>query len=215
MKAKMSFILILLTVAFAVPVLAKPVTFTVPIYQAQFQWRAWAAFGDWSNVYQDYLTSSEYTLTGNVLHSEWEYSPVVTDLEGQSTVYVYDKDTELWIEKEGHVFYKYVPYYGDYWIANFFRGYLNFAGDPTADNFVHGVAYQWVYLMAPEDWEGNPSIPYAQWDEKVGAWLVGFSIYLWDSGTQSYDITVPYEDPAFPDPFIEPVPANDFNPLIL
>lgn len=193
------------------PVLAKPATFTVPYDQAQFQWRGKAAFGDWTYSYQNSPTSSDFRLTGKVLHTDWSYSPLVTDLAGESTVYVYDKKNDIWIEKEGTVSYKYVPGYGDYTIANYFRGYVEFDGDPSADSFVHGVAYQWVYLLAPQDATLTaPNTEYAQWDETIGAWLVGFSIYLWDTdtGTQSYSI-------PFPDPFIEPVPASNYNPLEL
>jgi len=190
---------------------AKPATFTTPYNQAQFQWRASAPFGDWSYVYQNYSSSSDFKLTGNVLHSAYSYSPVVTDLEGESTVYTYDKKINRWIEKEGTVSYKYVPGYGDYPIANYWRGYLEFGGTPSTDNFVHGVAYQWVYLLAPQD--VTPSLQYAIWDDTMDAWLIGFSIYLWDSGTQVYDVTSPYDDPEFPDPFIEPVPASNYDPL--
>ncbi|MEM2914558.1 MAG: hypothetical protein QXH91_04055 [Candidatus Bathyarchaeia archaeon] len=53
--------------------------------------------------------------------------------------------------------------------------------------------------------------PYAVWDETMGAWLAGFSIYIWDPvgfDQSSYDI-------PFPVPFIEPVPASNYNPLSL
>ena len=57
-----------------------------------------------------------------------------------------------------------------------------------------------------EDTDLSGNLPYAQWDNKVGAWLVGFSIYLWDTAPQAYTT-------AFPDPFPEPVPASNYNPL--
>ena len=87
------------------PVMAKPTTTTGNYNQAQFQWRGISAFGDWTPGYS-YLNSpetSEYKLTGNVLHTSWSYSPLVTDLSGQSTVYVFNKATGLWIEHEGQV----------------------------------------------------------------------------------------------------------------
>ena len=190
------------SVAFA----AKPVTFEVPYNQTQFQWRAnrGQEFGDWSAVYPNRSDSSEFKLTGNVLHSAYSYSPVVDDLEGESTVYAYDKGENRWIEKEGTVSYKYEPLYGEYPIVNYWRGYLEFEDTPSAGSFVHGVAYQWAYLAAPHG--DDPPLPYAIWDDTMGAWLVGFSIYLWDSGTQSYEV-------SFPDPFMEPVPASNYNPL--
>ena len=195
----------------ATPVQAKPATFTVPYNQAQFQWRGISPFGTWtpSYSYLEYSTDSTFTLTGNVLHTAWSYSPLVTDLAGQSTVYTYDKKNDVWKGKEGKVGYKYVPGYGDYPIANYFRGYLKFDGSPSADSFVHGVAYQWVYLLAPQDATLTaPNPQYAQWDETMGAWLVGFSIYLWDPS-----VPVPNYNTIFPNPFIKPVPASNYNPL--
>jgi len=215
LRMKMTFplmtILFLVSITvIALPVSAKPATFTVPYYQAQFQWRAWKGpFGDWYYDYQNYETEAEFRLTGKVIHASWSYKPYVTDEEGASTVYVYDKESGLWIEHEGRVSYKYSKY-GDYTAYNFFRGYLQFDGDPSATSFQHGVAYQWIYIYAPEDDTGVTDIlTYAHWDEVMGAWLVGFSIYIWDVGPQSYTI------PTFPDPFIEPVPASNYNPLDL
>jgi len=184
-----------------------PTAFTVEYNQAQFQWRCFSGpFGAWKYSYLNVLESSDFRLTGNVLHTAWSYSPLVTGLEGESTVYTYDKKADLWIEHEGKVSYYYVPGYGPYQIVNFFRGYVKFEGTPNAGNFVHGVAYQWVYLYAP--YSETPPVTNAVWSEKVGAWLVGFSIYLWDATgtTQAYNI-------PFPSPFIEPVPASNYNPL--
>jgi len=213
MKKALLIIPLLALMLFA-PAFAKTATLTISFNQAQFQWRGTSApLGDWTYMYQNSLVTSEYKLSGNVLHTQWDYSPLVTDLEGQNTVYVYDKKADLWSEKEGQVSYKYVPGYGDYPIVNFFRGYMQFNGAPSTENFEHGVAYQWVYLYAPEDADTLPA--YDVWDAKVGAWLVGFSIYLWDSGTQDYDLTTPFENPAFPSTFIEPFPANNYNPLSL
>jgi len=191
------------------PATAKPATFNVQYNQAQFQWRCFfGAFEDgWNYLYENSPESSDYRLTGNVLQTEWTYSPVVTDLEGQSTVYVYNGS--CWIEHEGQVNYKYVAGYGDYWIVNFFRGYVAFEGEPSADSFTHGVAYQWVYLYAP--FSETPPVSNAVWDETIGAWLVGFSIYLWDDGAQNYKPEL--GDIGDPVLFIEPVPASNCNPL--
>jgi len=189
----------------------KPSPITVDYNQAQFQWRGVSDFGDWTSGYSylEYATSSDFVLTGNVLHTSWSYSPLVTDLAGESTVYVYDKDSGLWIENEGQVSYMYVPGYGDAPVVNFFRGYLDFGGNtPSTTNFVHGVAYQWAYLFVPEGTTLTGSYtPNAVWDETIGAYLVGFSIYLWDKTPQSY-VTSFY-------PFPEPVPASDYNPRSL
>lgn len=192
------------------PVMGKPQTFIVPIKQAQFQWRAWDPMptegSAWSELYQNYLTEIDCKLSGNVIHTYYSYSPVVSDLEGEQTIYVYDKKSGFWIEREGTVSYRYPPYYGDHAIVNYWRGYLNFSGTPSATNFVHGVAYQWVYLDASE--EDGGVLPYAQWDPVMEMWLLGYSIYLWDADTATQSYTMNFD-------FVEPVPASNYNPLSL
>lgn len=213
MKRKILSILIALVLLLSfslssVALAAKPATFEVECNQTQFQWRAnrGQEFGDWWAIYHNGSSTSEFRLTGNVLHSAYSYLPIVDDLEGESTVYVYDKKLDRWIEKEGTVSYKYDPLYGEYPIVNYWRGYLEFDGTPSAGSFVHGVAYQWAYLAAPL--ADDPPLPCAIWCDTMGAWLVGFSIYLWDPGTQAYELD-------FPDPFMAPVPASNYNPLNL
>ncbi len=203
--------MLLVVATMVVSVSAKSVAITVPYNQAQFQWRGISSFGNWTPGYS-YLNDPEtfdFTLTGQVLHTSWSYSPLVTDLAGASTIYNYDAKSDLWVEKEGTVSYQYVPGYGNYPIANYFRGYLSFSGTPSATSFLHGVAYQWVYLLAPQDATLTaPYTAFARWDETAGAWLVGFSIYLWDPASTIQTYTTP-----FPSPFIEPVPANLNNQL--
>ena len=197
-------------IAVAVPVSAKQETFTVPIKQAQFQWRAWKPMPDegssWAELYQNYHTTIDCKFSGNVLHTYYTYSPVVSELEGEQTIYVYDKKSGLWIEREGTVSYKYPPYYGDYAIANYWRGYLNFTNTPNGTSFWHGVAYQWVYLVASQ--EDGGILPYAQWDPVMEMWLLGYSIYLWDSDTVTQSYTMNFH-------FVEPVPASNYNPISL
>lgn len=229
MKLKMliSAVVLLVSLAFVIPVNAKPATFTVNYNQAQFQWRAasWGGpFGDWSSVYQNFQTTSDpFTLTGNALHSTFTFDPSVTNIQGASTVFTYDKTSKLWVEHAGSLSYNLSGYYcsdtslavcnGPY--VNYWTGYLDFGGNAPSDStFVHGVGYQWVYYFSPQtDTTVQANIPYAQWDAKVGAWLIGFSIYLYDTALspnypQAYTIT-------FPSPFIEPVPASNHNPLNL
>ena len=201
-------VLVLVLSLTSIALAAKPATFEMEYYQTQFQWRAdkGQALSDWTYIARSSLSSSEFRLTGNVLHTAWSYSPLVDELKGESTVYVYDKKLDCWIEKEGTVSYKYLPGYGDYTIVNYWRGYLEFSGTPNRGNFEHGVAYQWAYLLAPQDM--SSPLPYSVWCDTMGAWLVGFSIYLWDPGEESYD-------ESFPDPFIAPVPASNYDPLDL
>jgi len=210
--ALIAFSLLAALVATAMPVMAPQTPFTVNYNQAQFQWRtpAWGGpFGAWSSTYQNWATSCDFTLTGNVLHTSISYSPSVTDLQGDSTVYVFNKkagESGRWIQHEGTISYT-SPYSG-LPITEYWRGYLEFDGTPRVSSFKHGVGYQWGYVYGVDEATVKAKYPYAVWDSVMQAWLVGFSIYLWDNGTQSY-IT------SFPDPFIEPVPASDYNPLNL
>lgn len=201
------FLILLMTV----PVMAKPLTFTVPIHQAQFQWRAWSPMptegSSWAELYQNQHTTIDCKLSGNILHTYYTYSPVVSDLEGEQTIYVLDKNSGLWIEREGTVSYKYPPYYDDYAIVNYWRGYLDFTDvAPSETSFVHGVAYQWVYLAASQ--EDGGILPYAQWDPVMEMWLLGYSIYLWDEATVTQSYSLNFQ-------FVEPVPASNYNPLTL
>ena len=183
-------------------VFASPTPFTVPIKQAQFQCRLWNPPG-WSYTYQNWLTEMDLSLTGKVLHGTISYAPAVTNEEGTSTSYVYDKNSGHWIQHEGTISYT-SPYSG-LTITEYWRGYLEFDGTPSAISFVHGVGYQWGYIYGDDPrWYYT----YAVWDETMGAWLLGFSIYYWDETTFTQNYS-----PPFPDPFIEPVPASDYNPL--
>lgn len=197
-----------------------PIPITVPMKQTQFQWRCnKGPIGDWSVTYWDgNYGPSEYTHSGNVLHTEISYMPYVTEEEGTSMVYVYDKKSELWIMHEGTI--GYISPYSDLWITEYFKGYLDFGGnEPSSENFVHGVQYQWGYFFGSDEntpppfyVEGELFYKYAEWDETVGAWLLGFSIYLQDP-TDFYQRGAYEDNVPFPDPFIEPVPKSDYNPL--
>ena len=125
---------------------------------------------------------------------------------GASTVYVYDKVSGLWIQREGTM--NYTSPTSGLPIADYWRGYLRFSGTPSTGAFVHSVAYRWGYVYGADETTVKAAYPYAVWDTTMGAWLVEFDIYLWDptAYTQSYTTT-------FPSPFIEPVPASNYNPL--
>jgi hypothetical protein len=202
--------LMIFAVTLTIPVLAGPTPITIDFNQAQDQWRGVSAFGAWTPGYS-YLASAvseDFVLKGKTLHTSWSYSPVVVDLTGESTVYVYDKELEIWIEREGTVSYIYEPGYGTFPAVNYFRGYLDFDGEvPSTANFVGGVAYQWCYLFAPETaiLEGSYTAN-AVWDETMGAWLVGFSVYRWTP-------IPPASYLDWPDPFPTPVSANIYDPL--
>lgn len=192
-----------------VTVMAKPKPLTIQMKQAQFQWRTtdWGGpIGDWSMIDQNYETSWDFRLTGNVLHTTISYAPSVTNEEGTSMVYVYNKKSGLWIQHEGTI--SYTSPYSELTITEYWRGYLEFHDAPSEEAFEHGVGYQWGYVYGVDEETVKAKYPHAVWDEIMGAWLVGFSVYLWDpvGPTQEYDID-------FPEPFIEPVPANNYNPL--
>ena len=219
MNLKYSLPIVVLLAAMAVtvmPAAAKPTSITVTTYETQFQWRAWEGSPSaWTYFQPSYQTSSDFNTTGDVLHTTIFYSPAVTNLQGGSTVYTYNKASGKWINHEGTVSYNYQPDYGPYTATNYFRGYLDFGGKtPSTSNFVHAVLYQWVYIFAPNDAATqtaltNLGLTYAKWDPTLGAWLVGFSIYIDDPAVQSYTIT----SNPIPTPIPEPVPANNYNPL--
>ena len=190
-----------------------PIPLTVPMKQTQFQWRCnKGPIGDWSVTYwDDNFGPSEYTRSGKVLHTEISYMPYVTEEEGTSMVYVYDKKSELWIMHEGTI--GYVSPYGEHiWITEYWKGYLDFGGEePGPGNFVHGVQYQWGYSFGYDEETMPPFYTNAVWDDTMGAWLLGFSIYIQDPTDFDQETAYTGEVP-FPDPFLEPVPKSDYNP---
>lgn len=208
----------------AIPiVVAKPTTIEIPIYQCQLSCRHWRPPLQWSYWYQDYPTTLTLTFTGKVLHGEISYQPQVTNEHGTSNAYVYSPKEGVWILHEGHI--KYTSPYSGLTITEYWRGYLEFDGTPSEDSFVHGVGYQWGYSFLPRNAEDTVTDFYknAVWDEVRNAWLLGFSIYLWDpaDGPQDYiegwtgqsNSGTPRE--PFPDPFLQPVPGSNYNPLNL
>jgi len=203
---------VLLVSVGVIVVAVKPSPIVVDFNQAQYQWMANSEYGAWSSYrYQNLETSTEFTKTGNALHTSWDFSPYAGESKGESTVYVFNKKYSYWIQKEGGVTYSYEPVFCDYTANNFFRGYLDFGEeDPSTESFDHGVGYQWIYFYAPEDDAGvKTCFKFAQWDEEMGAWLVGFNLYLWDEDVQNYN------KPPFPDLLgeVKPIPAKEFNPL--
>jgi hypothetical protein len=212
----MLFLASIVLVAF--PVSAKPQEFTVSFNQARFRWRArFGLFGDWRDnaaPTQNAPTSYVFTLTGKVLHTDLPVEAYRPDTEplGVSTVYVYDAEAGVWIQKEGTLEWisaqsPYLP------ITQYSRGYLEFNGAPSSSTFVHGVRCVWAYVYGYDEATVKGTYPYAVWDSTMDAWWIAFAILLFDTGAQSYDTSAPYTNPAFPSPFIEPVPASNYNPM--
>ena len=208
--------------AIAVTASAEPSTFTVSFNQAVFSWRArfGPLSGEWNNlpIPQNVPTLFAYKLTGNVLHTSiGPLSPnrPGTEVYGASTVYVYDAKAGVWVQTEGTVEYtsNQPPSYLTVTLCR--RGYLEFDGTPSAGTFVRGVMYQWAFLYGYDEATVKVTYPNAVWDSTMGAWHIGFAIYLWDSTTQTYDTnpTGGFTNPVFPSPMIEPVPASNYNPL--
>lgn len=172
-------------------------------------------FGQWTpSYYRNWDTSSEFKLKGNVLHTSLTWFELGTDVEGNSMVYVYNEGEGKWIMQGGSVSYSARVRGGvRQSVTEYWRGYLEFDGTPAAGTFEHGVGYKWSYVYPDEailDATGKlVGYPKAWWDDVMGAWLVGFSVYLWDSGTQTYE----WNYILFQ--FIEPVPASNYNPLNL
>lgn len=177
-------------------------------------------FGDWiPSYYQNWSTASPFKLLGNVLQTSSNLYSIgtpdqqATDIKRNSLVYAYDPNERKWIMQGGSIDYK-ARVRGEVRqpVTDYWRGYLEFDGEPTANTFKRGVGYRWSYIYldgAILDQKTNKpkGYPEARWDQTIGAWLVGFSLYRWDAGQQRYD-WVP-----FPDPF--PVPGSNYNPLNL
>lgn len=143
------------------------------------------------------------------------YQPAVTQEEGTSMVFT--KRGSRWVLHEGTI--KYVSPYSGLWITEYWRGYLQFDGQPSVTSQLHGVMYQWGYAFGVDEPTVKSFYTNAVWDAVMEAWLLGFSVYLWDdrSAPQNYigasgPILPTY---GFPDPFIEPVPASNCNPMSL
>ena len=195
------------TLAVIIPVMAKE-KIEVDTLQTQFQWRSnEGQIGEWYDIFWNRnYGPSEYDRSGNVLHTEISYMPTVTEEEGTSMVYVYNKKLGHWIMHEGTI--GYVSCYSGLWITEYWKGYLDFdREEPSSDTFVQGVQYQWGYVFGYDENTPPPFYGDAIWDETVGAWLLGMSIYVQRPLDSPYGVNVP-----FPDPFIEPVPKNNYNP---
>lgn len=194
-----------------IPVLAKPSSFKASYFSTQFQWRAMKnSFGTWTVIHRS-PTSDNYKLTGNALHTKITYSPSVIGERGTSAVYVYDKNSDHWILNEGKTSYIYSNLYAHYRVTNYFRGYMEFTATPTPNTFKKGVLCQWIYVMKPQNEPVQSFIPNAVWDPVMNAWLVGFSLYLYDNQQPIPQHPTP---PLGPLPiFPRPIPANNYNPL--
>lgn len=207
-------ILMAMTLTLAVmPAMAKPTQVTVPSYRAMFSWCGWSGPQDMLSltIYPS-STSTDYRLTGNVLHTVIPsyYGPQVQQQEG-TFAYTYNKKADIWILHEDPIVVDFIhnyPYYG-YNVTVYFRGYLEFSGTPSAETFEHGAVYEWVYANAPESDTGPSRIwGNVKWDSTVGAWLISFNINIFDKAP------LPYTGPiAFPTPLPEPIPAKNYNQL--
>lgn len=214
MKTKLitTTMIMLFALMLAVPVMATtPTSVTLLYKRTYFRWYAAAAgspFGGWSGTipwFQNLLDSRSFTLAGNRLSTTFLYA-LPEQPTGASTVYIYNKASDLWIQHEGTMNYTTVSL--GLPITEYWRGYLKFSGTPSAESFVHSVAYRWGYVYGVDETTVKAAYPYAVWDTTMGAWLLEFDIYLWDPITYTQSYTTP-----FPSPFIEPVPANNYNPL--
>jgi hypothetical protein len=193
-----------------------PANFSVPHYTDQLQWRGYPAspgpggpFGSWSWTTGSYGDSDDYTLRGNRLNTTISYGPPVTNQKGGNLEYYLDKQSGFWVLHMATIYYNYPDRYGPYMVTNYFTGYDAFYnGNPSATTFVHGVLYQWIYIFAKQSDTGVKAVlPNAVWDGKMHAWLVGFSIYLYDRASTDYS-WIP-----FPAPFPMPKPEGIYNPL--
>jgi len=209
----LGFVIVVMLLA-TVPETFAPATFTLSYCTSAFSWRAGGSgsspFGSWTQVYRVIFESRECTLAGNSLHITVTISGAHNEPKGEPSTYIFNNTIGLWIMHEGIVTYRYPPRYGAYTVTNYFRGYFKFNGDPSATAFLHGAEYQWIYIYVPRNQEASVKnvLPYAVWDEVMQAWLVGFTVYIYDSATPNPSYNVPFQ-------FVEPVPASNYNPLNL
>ena len=215
-------ILMISIFAVAIPVIARE-QLTLHTHERQWQWRALPTdppvgdpsggpIGDWSRNYVlSYDWDWEFDLTGKVLHTYMGYLPSVEDCVGGTFIFVYNRKIGRWIIHEGTIGYT-SPYSG-FTITEYWKGYLEFVGPeesegyPTDYESYHGVGYQWGYVYGLDESTVKAEYPNAEWDETMGAWYLGFSIYIWDSSEVTY--TLDHID----FPYLEPVPKSDYNPL--
>lgn len=197
-----------------VPGTFAPATFTLGYCGSVFSWRAGGSgsgpFGSWTQVYRVFLESRECILAGNSLHITTAITGARGEPKGEPSVCIFNKTIGLWIMHEGMVTYKYPPRYGAYTVTNYFRGYFKFNGDPSTTTFLHGVEYQWIYIFVPHDQEASVTavLPHSRWDEVMQAWLVGFTVYIFDPSVPNPPYNVQFQ-------FVEHVPAGNCNPLNL
>ena len=197
-----------------VPETFAPATFTLSYCTSAFSWRAGGSgsgpFGSWTHAYRVIFESRECTLAGNSLHITVTVSSLRGEPKGEPLVYTFNNTIGLWIMHEGMATYMYPPRYGPYTATNYFRGYLKFNGDPSATTLVHGVEYEWIYIYVPRNQEASVKtvLPHARWDEMMQAWLVGFTVYIYDSTTPNPPYNIPFQ-------FVEPIQPSDHNPLNL
>jgi hypothetical protein len=178
-------------------------TINVPSYRTTYQWNGWVegrVEGGLSKYIPSSLTSTDYSLTGNVLQDEMTI-PSIYGVSG-TLDYTYDKNTNLWITHEGPI-YTYVEL--GYSANVYFSGYLEFSGKPSASTFEHGVLYRWCYIIASESDTFAQQYWGGKWDSTVGAWLVQFHININDNMPQTYPDPIPFPTPL-PDP-------SNYNPL--
>jgi hypothetical protein len=147
---------------------------------------------------------------GKTIHTEISYQPAVSEEEGTSMTWTYDKDEDRYILHEGTI--KYLSPYSGLWITEYWKGYLQF--DSNGD-FEHGVAYQWGYHYGSDP---TGYYTYTIFDETMDAWLLGFSIYIWDPDDFDQQPAYFHHDGTEYVPNqgyvqIEPVPKEDYNPL--
>ena len=114
---------VLLVSVGVIVVAIRPSPVVVEFNQAQYQWISNQEYGAWTSYkYQNMPGSAEFTKTGNALHTSWNYNPYIEDQDQEPTLYVFDKKSGYWVQKEGVVPYSYEPIFCEYTTENFFRG---------------------------------------------------------------------------------------------
>jgi len=152
--------------------------------------RQWRSLTQVLGIYTDIDDSGPFytfMVTGNSLHETFEYSPSVTDLQGASHVYTFDKKTGDYILHSGVVYYT-SPYSG-LTISEVWSGWISFDGNlASSSNIIvtEGQLNQWGFAYGDTVTSFYPNAV----DMGGGWWLVGFSTYTYGS-TPMPDATYP------------------------
>ncbi len=88
-------------------------------------------------------------------------------------------------------------------VSEYWRGNLTFSGTPSMANFTGGILAQWDYIKTNSIITNSivkQYLPDAVYDQSMGAWLVGFNVYLLENKCYPSSCAIPssYFNMPFP-----------------